>query len=328
MNSVSRLNPAITYNAHLTRLTPQNAPSIVSQYDLVLDCTDHPTSRYLISDTCVLLRKPLVSASALQTSGQLIALNSPPGRGPCYRCVFPRPPPPDSVVGCGEGGVLGPVVGAMGVLQALEAVKLVVSGGLEEKEDDDGPREEEGERAPTMMLLFSALGDVPFRSVRMRGRRKDCFACAEEGGLTLEEMQSSMDYVQFCGVSQPVQLLPPEERVSVAEFHEMSRQNVEHVLLDVREKEHFDLCSIDGSINIPISRFTSHRGEGPPDWISARVTTDVPIYVVCRVGNDSQIAAQKLKDMGLGRDGKRFIGDIKGGLKAWKDSVDPTLPMV
>ena len=218
----------------------------------------------------------------------------------------------------------------MGVLQALEAVRLVVSGGLEEDEEDrdDNPREEKEERAPTMMLLFSAVGDVPFRSVRMRGRRKDCFACADEGGLTLEEMQSSMDYVQFCGVSQPVQLLPPEERVSAAAFHEMSRQNAEYVLLDVREKEHFDLCSIDGSINIPISRFTSHRDEEPADWIPTRVTDVVPIYVVCRVGNDSQIAAQKLKDMGLGRDGKRFIGDIKGGLKAWKDAVDPTLPMV
>ena len=103
----------------------------------MLDCTDHPTSRYLVSDACVLLRRPLVSASAFQTSGQLVALNSPPGRGPCYRCVFPRPPPPESVVGCGEGGIVGPVVGVMGVLQALEAIRIISSGGLEQEDEEE-----------------------------------------------------------------------------------------------------------------------------------------------------------------------------------------------
>lgn len=311
---LKELNPSITYHAHQTHLTTHNAQDIVSCYDFVLDCTDHPTSRYLISDICVLLSKPLVSASAFQASGQLIILNNPPGEGPCYRCVFPKPSPPESVVGCGEGGILGPVVGVMGVLQALEAIKLITRG--------------EERKGPPMMLLFSAMGDTPFRSVKMRSKRKGCFACSDEAGLTLEAMQSSMDYVQFCGVSTPVSLLQPGERITAVEYDRVSRQSEEHVLLDVREKEHFGLCNLEGSINIPISRFMSHRGTDAevPDWIPADIPPTAPMYVVCRVGNDSQIAAQKLKEMGLGRDGERFIGDIRGGLRAWKDAIDPSIP--
>ncbi|GFP57859.1 adenylyltransferase and sulfurtransferase uba4 [Trichoderma asperellum] len=322
------LNPTITYNAHATHLTPLNAEEIVSQYDLVLDCTDHPTSRYLISDICVLLSKPLISASAFQTSGQLIVLNNPPGKGPCYRCVFPKPPPPESVVGCGEGGIIGPVVGTMGVLQALEAIKLIVRGDHLQRSEANGQGEEVKQVG---LLLFSAMGDVPFRTVRMRGKKKGCFACSGDGtALTLNELKTSMDYVQFCGVNQPVKLLQPEERISVAEYERISQQHKNHLLLDVREKEHFGVCNIKGSINVPISRFTAHRGQGSDlsDLIPGDVSPDAPIYIVCRVGNDSQIAAKKLKDLGVDRNGERFIGDIFGGLKAWKETIDPSLPFI
>ncbi|OAA55732.1 Molybdenum cofactor biosynthesis, MoeB [Cordyceps fumosorosea ARSEF 2679] len=328
---LKELNPTITYRAHPTHLTPQNAASIISQYDLVLDCTDHPTSRYLISDACVLLRKPLVSASAFQASGQLLRLNHPVARGPCYRCVFPRPPPPESVVGCGEGGVVGPVVGAVGVLQALDAIKLITQGGLEEAAAD-APQQQ------ASMLIFSAMADTMFRTVRLRGRREDCFACsAREDALTLEQMQSSLDYVQFCGVAAPVRLLRPAERVPAAEYARIAadRAASPHLLIDVREKEHFGLSSIPGSVNVPISRFMRPRGaaaededEAPPDWIPADLPHSAPIYVVCRVGNDSQVAAQKLKELGLDRNGERFVGDIDGGLRAWRNDVDPTLPFI
>ncbi|RKL36519.1 Adenylyltransferase and sulfurtransferase uba4 [Fusarium oxysporum] len=286
---------------------------------VVLDCTDHPTSRYLISDICVILSKPLVSASAFQTSGQLIVLNNPPGKGPCYRCVFPTPPPPDSVVGCGEGGIIGPIVGTMGILQALEAIKLISRGDLETH----------GEAKTPMLLLFSGMADTPFRSVRMRGRRKTCLACGDENRLTLDELKNSMDYVQFCGVKQPVQLLKPDERVTAKEYDELSKlENKDMLLVDVREKEHFDLCNISGSVNIPISRFMSARGEATPEGWPSDLPHSTPIYVVCRVGNDSQIAAQKLKDLGLGNNGERFIGDILGGIKSWKDTVDPSVPFI
>ncbi|KAH7312464.1 hypothetical protein B0I35DRAFT_452387 [Stachybotrys elegans] len=313
------LNPCVSYNAYETHLTTDNARSIVSEYDLVLDCTDHPTSRYLISDICVLLGKPLVSASAFQTSGQLIILNSPPGKGPCYRCVFPKPPPPDTVVSCGQGGILGPIVGTMGVLQALEAIKLIARGGLEEKED--------AVAQTPMLLLFSGMADTPFRSVRMRGKRKDCFACAETGGLTLVQLESSMDYVQFCGISEDVAVLQPEERITAEEYNKLTKDGSKHTLLDVREKEHFSLCNLEGSLNIPFSRIIGHR-EGEPDWVPADIHPDTPIYLICARGNDSQIAAKKLKDRGLDRSGQRFIGDVKGGLQAYKTSVDPSMPFL
>lgn len=254
-------------------------------------------------------------------------LNSPPGKGPCYRCVFPKPPPPESVVGCGEGGVIGPVVGTMGVLQALEAIKLIVRGG--HLKTSEGGEDEDVKQVG--LLLFSAMDPVPFRTVRMKGKRKGCFACSGDGtALTLNELKTSMDYVQFCGVNQPIKLLQPEERISATEYERISQERKSHLLLDVREKEHFGVCSIKGSINVPISRFTAHRGQEPDlsDLIPGDVPRDAPIYIVCRVGNDSQIAARKLKDWGVDRNGERFVGDILGGLKAWKETVDPSLPFI
>lgn len=330
----------VDYQQHNHVLSPSNAAAIVSQYDLVLDCTDNPATRYLVSDICVLLGKPIVSASAFQTSGQLIVLNRPPGAGPCYRCVFPRPPPPETVVGCGEGGILGPVVGTMGVLQALEAVKLIARGGVSRtgtRAESASEREETGtvdkpgqQLEQHTMLLFSATGDGPspsFRSARMRGKRPDCFACSPHGSLTLQHLQQSMDYQQFCGVAVPVSLLPPEHRISVQDYQRVRAAHQGHLLLDVREKEHFSLGSIPGAVNAPMSRF--NRGQGiPDDVLPADAQLDAPIYLVCRVGNDSQIVAQKLKDSGLDQGGKRFIGDIRGGVKAWKDAVDATMPFI
>jgi adenylyltransferase/sulfurtransferase len=307
----------VEYIAHPHHLTPQNAATIVTNYDIVLDCTDHPTSRYLISDICVLLHKPLISASALRTDGQLIILNSPPlpqgnpDGGPCYRCIFPKPPPVDSVMSCGDGGILGPVVGVMGVLQALETVKYIVGGRGE----------------GNSMLLFSARGATGFRSLKMRRRNGTCFACSAESKLTLEGLKE-MDYTLFCGLSAPVNLLRPEERVEAREYEEL--RGKEHLLVDVREKIQFDICSLEGSINVPFSTF---QGSGPVlkdgeqlAWLDEKVPSDTPIYVVCRLGNDSQIVAKKLKELGLDRNGNREIKDIKGGLKAWRDQVDSSWP--
>ncbi|KAF2964323.1 hypothetical protein GQX73_g9245 [Xylaria multiplex] len=329
------LNPEVRYVGYGEHLTPQNAQDVVSAYDVVLDCTDHPTSRYLISDICVLLGKPLVSASALRTDGQLIVLNNPPATqgsadgGPCYRCVFPKPPPADSVVSCGEGGILGPVVGVMGVLQALESIKLLAAGTG--KENYQGP----GEPLTPSLLLFSAYSPTPFRSIKMRGRRSNCFACSASSMLTLKELKTgSLDYVQFCGVTTPINILQPGERVSATDYKSILASGINRgsLLLDVREKEHFDIAKIPGAINIPFSTFqtksrsTSNGYSAHLEWLPEDVSSDTPIYVVCRVGNDSQLVAKKLKDLGLDRHGERFIGDIKGGMKAWKLEVNQTMP--
>ncbi|KAB5551181.1 molybdenum cofactor synthesis protein [Coniochaeta sp. 2T2.1] len=331
------LNPLVEYKLYEEHLTPQNAQDIVSQYDLVLDCTDNPATRYLISDICVLLGKPLVSASALRTDGQLIVLNCPPAPqgakgGPCYRCVFPRPPPAASILSCGEGGVLGPAVGTMGVLQAGEAIKIIVRG---HHVQGDFPSES---IPPPSLLLFSTplSGPPSLRTVRMRSRRTDCFACSASSNLTLENMSdgSVMDYVQFCGgAPSPDTTLLADERISASEYAtRLAGVSKDHFLLDVREPEHFAIASLDGAVNVPFSKWehaTKVSEDGVairPDWFPPTLPEDAPIYVVCRVGNDSQLATRRLKDMGLDCDGKRFIGDIRGGMRAWKEEVDKTMP--
>ncbi|KAH7364118.1 molybdenum cofactor synthesis protein-like protein [Rhexocercosporidium sp. MPI-PUGE-AT-0058] len=331
------LNPNPTYIPHPTHLTPQNSSSIVSQYDLLLDCTDHPTSRYLISDISVLLSKPLVSASALRTDGQLIVLNSPPlppgneAGGPCYRCVFPKPPPAESVVSCGDGGILGPVVGVMGVLQALEAIKLIVGGKLKaEPRSQAQPQsksDSESEQptnpavpAAASMLLFSATSTPAFRSVRLRSRRPKCFACSSSASLTLESLMSgSLDYVLFCGVTTPINILTPEERIEATQYRDIRAAKKEHLLVDVREKVQFNICHLEGSVNVPFSSLQGNRGlaiEGErPAWMPGHFPDGAPIYVLCRLGNDSQVVARRLKESGLG-----------GGLKAWREKVDGSWP--
>ncbi|RDL40041.1 uncharacterized protein BP5553_00020 [Venustampulla echinocandica] len=322
------LNSQIKYTAHATHLTPENAAEIVSSYDLVLDCTDHPTSRYLISDTCVLLQKPLVSASALKTEGQLIVLNCPPlpsgdeKGGPCYRCVFPKPPPAESVVSCGDGGIIGPVVGVMGVMQALEAIKVITEGRL-------GGDLMRAEQRSNTMLLFAANGNPQFRSLKMRGRNPKCLACSANAAMTLETLKA-MDYAFFCGVAAPVSILGPEMRIEAREYEGMRLEGRQHLLVDVRDKVQFDICSIDGSLNVPFSTFQGNRalvqaGECP-SWLSMTLSPDAPIYVVCRLGNDSQVVAKKLQDSGLDKNGTREIRDIKGGLRAWKQQVDSSWP--
>lgn len=344
MLTFRRLNPLVAYVSHAEHLTPTNAEEIVSQYDLVLDCTDHPTSRYLISDICVLLHKPLVSASALRTDGQLIVLNTPPTpqgsvlatSPPCYRCVFPKPPPPEAVVSCGEGGILGPIVGVMGVLQALEAIK-VISAGLHVP---SGIESSGASMAAPTLLLFSGatLGAPSFRSVKMRFRRKDCFACGHDGesNLTLDTLRSgSLDYLAFCGgMSAPIKVLSADQRISANDFRErlQALDPSKYLLLDVREKELFDIAHIDGAINVPYSRIQSSARRQPegalPEWMPEELGGDVQIYVICRVSNDSQMVARQLIELGLARGGERWIGDIEGGMRDWKNWVDPTLPFL
>ena len=328
---VKSLNPLVEYVPHPTRLTPENAVELVGAYDVVLDCTDTPASRYLISDTCVILKKPLVSASALRTEGQLMVLNQPPRPagyhegGPCYRCVFPKPPPAETVVSCGDGGILGPVVGVMGVLQALEAIKLITSAETSES------------TASPTLLLFSAYSTPQFRSIRLRRRKANCAACSATATVTKESLLSgSMDYVQFCGIADPVNLLAPDERITATEY--AMKRGKQGVLIDVREKVQFDLCSLEGSMNIPFSEVValnqepSQEVEEPTKSMKRLKTvlenqeSGIPIYVICRLGNDSQVAVKRLKQLGLGSNETRWVGDVKGGLRSWREEVDPEFP--
>ncbi|KAL2004651.1 hypothetical protein VTN00DRAFT_3179 [Thermoascus crustaceus] len=345
---LKELNPHPKYVAHRAHLTPQDAPEIFKDYDLILDCTDNPATRYLISDTAVLLGKPLVSASALRTEGQLMVLNNPPrppgdkSGGPCYRCVFPKPPPADSVVSCADGGILGPVVGTMGVLQALEAIKVITT------QQNDNSANSNVSLDPPFLHIFSAYSTPLFRTIRLRSRRPNCAACSANATVSLESLRSgSTDYVLLCGSTTPTALLSPNERITPEEYQKKHAEPVSpskrHTVIDVREKVQFDICSLENSINIPISKIissapprpqeeaTTHPQAQPPmpAWLPPDIASPEskdPIYVVCRLGNDSQVAVKRLKELGLDRGGERFIGDIRGGFRAWREEVDPDWP--
>ncbi|KAL1612816.1 hypothetical protein SLS60_001045 [Paraconiothyrium brasiliense] len=347
MIALHSLNPNVEIVPHHRRLTPETAISTFQPYDLVLDCTDTPASRYLISDTCVLLGKPLVSASALRTDGQLMVLNYPPrppgdtAGGPCYRCVFPKPPPPESVVSCGDGGILGPVVGTMGILQALETIKVLTKGPSALSNGSASPD-------PPSLLIFSAYANPMFRTIRLRTRKPKCAVCSTHATITPEALNSgSLDYVQFCGTINPIDALSSNERIS-AENYAKIRLDVNpftgleptkdsHILVDVREKVQFELCSLEGSVNVPFSTISStptgdRNGTVTETglevgWVSElRQHADKPIFVVCRLGNDSQITVKKMKELGLDNGGQRWIGDIRGGLRAWRHNVDTEFP--
>jgi len=234
---------------------------------------------------------------------------------------------------CGEGGILGPVVGVMGMLQALEAIKLITSGGHSLSTDPIVA-------PPPSLLIFSASSPQPFRTVRLRSRRKNCAACSSTASINLESLTSgSLDYVQFCGVVTPVNILSSGERITATEYAQ-TRHNP-GILIDVREKVQFDICNLPSSINIPYSEIASWNHDiavdeksqnGPIGLRQLRTSLQdmpshaAPITVICRLGNDSQLAVQKLKTLKLADGGRRRIVDVKGGWRAWREEVDIEWP--
>jgi adenylyltransferase/sulfurtransferase len=301
-------------------LTPESAVPLAQPYDLILDCTDRPTTRYLASDTAVVLQKPLITAAALRAEGQLMVLNHPAlpqgdsAGAPCYRCVFPRAPAPESLLSCGDAGVLGPVVGVMGVLMAVEAIRLLAVRPRKQ--------EEEQHHSPPSLHLFTPLTHTPFRTIRLRPRRRpSCPACSPSATITASSLLAgTYSYTAFCGLPSTTTLLAPSERVSALEYSSHQKQE-QHVLIDTREPAHFDVHSLPGSINVPISLFRSGR-----DAFPVLPPAPAPIYVICQRGNDSQVAVRALKAAGLDDGGRRFIGDIRGGLRAWREEVDAGWP--
>lgn len=325
-------------------------------YDLILDCTDRPSTRYLVSDAAVLAGKPVVTASALRTEGQLMVLNNPPRShnnpgGFCYRCVFPRPPPAERVLSCGDGGILGPVVGVMGVLMAMEALKILVP--LPQEDDSQHPAKTSQDPVAPSLLLYSAYSNPPFRSIKLRGKRKRCPSCSDTATITEESFKSaSSDYAAFCAsTSLAAPLTSDTNRISAEEYSKVrdDATSTPHILVDVREKVQFDICHLKGSINIPYSDI-SRDPEASIDTLDDRlllnnnnssnnnpgtgtVDNDAAVapslYLICRYGNDSQLAATALTNLPRFKqpDAKYdFKADIAGGLRAWRMSVDPGFP--
>ncbi|XP_076959694.1 adenylyltransferase and sulfurtransferase MOCS3-like [Bidens hawaiensis] len=308
------INSTIEIVEHKEALRTSNALEIVSKYDIVIDATDNAPSRYLISDCCVLLGKPLVSGAALGLEGQLAVYNY--NGCPCYRCLFPTPPPTTACQRCSDSGVLRLhfIPGVIGCLQALEAIKLASLVG---------------EPLSGRMLLFDALS-ARIRIVKIRGRSLQCEACGESP-MTREQFQQ-FDYEKFTQSPLTVaplklKLLTPDSRISSKEYDEVIKKGSPHVLIDVRPSHHYKIISLPKSINIPLANLESRLPEVTSELKFVQESNgtvdglDAGLYVVCRRGNDSQRAVQLLHNKGF-----TFAKDIVGGLEAWARDVDQKFP--
>lgn len=219
----------------------------------------------------------------------------------------------------------------MGVMQALDTIRVITSMS-------ENTTPSTGAIVPSLHL-FSAYSTPPFRTIRLRPRRQNCAVCGTEPSIFIKSLKNgSMDYVQFCGSLNTVSSLMPNERLSARDYKiwlDSHSNNDKGILLDVRERIQYDICALPGSVCVPISEVlrSSRSSEATngelPAWVpSSIINTDTatPIHVVCRQGNDSQTAVKILKQLGLGQGGKRFIGDIQGGLDSWRRDVDPQFP--
>jgi len=285
---LSDLNPEVEFVLHETRLTSENALDIIKGYDIVVDGTDNFPTRYLVNDACVLTGVPYVYGSIFRFEGQVTVFAAPDA--PCYRCLYPSPPPPGLVPSCAEGGVLGVLPGIVGAIQANEAIKLILGAGVS---------------LSGRLLLFDAL-KMSFRELKLR-RNPDCPACGSNP--TIHEL---IDYDAFCGVrgeEESTQMAVPEIGAKDLKRRMDAGENV--FVLDVREAHEYRICNIGGTL-IPLGELAARVHE----LDSAR-----DIVVHCRTGVRSAQAVEFLRDAGFDR-----VWNLKGGIHAWSDEVDTTVP--
>ncbi|XP_074659274.1 adenylyltransferase and sulfurtransferase MOCS3-like [Tubulanus polymorphus] len=306
-NACKKLNSDVQYIPYHIQLSSLNALDIIRQYDIVVDATDNVATRYLLNDACVLAKKPLVSGSALRFEGQLTVYNY--DDGPCYRCLYPTPPPPETVTNCSDGGVIGAVPGVIGCLQALEVIKIAANTGTSYSQ---------------RLLLFDGL-DGSFRTIKLRLKQKTCVVCGDRPSI-----KQLIDYEQFCGASASdkakcVRLLHSDERITVKEFKQIRDEKRPHILIDVRYPVELDICQLDGHINIPIDKIAGEQElSNLEEQILSFGDDYVSVFVLCKQGNDSQRAVHILKDKL--RATPAVFKDIRGGLLAWAESIDPAFP--
>jgi adenylyltransferase/sulfurtransferase len=289
-DTLQEINPSVEIETFETRLSSDNALDIFREYDIVADGTDNFPTRYLVNDACVLLGKPNVYASIFRFEGQASIFYAE--QGPCYRCLYPEPPPPGLVPSCAEGGVLGVLPGIMGCIQAMETIKLILG---------------RGDSLIGRLLLFDALG-MKFRELKLR-KNPDCPICGTNRTIT-----KLIDYEQFCGIRgeehMPVQTGIPE--ITPAEVKEKMDAHEPFVLIDVREPHEYQICRIPGSKLIPLGEVPKRMNE---------LDSADEIVVHCKSGMRSAKAVDLLMKSGFLK-----IHNLKGGILAWSDQVDPSVP--
>jgi adenylyltransferase/sulfurtransferase len=284
---LTALNPHVAIETHATALDSGNALQILANYDVVVDGTDNFETRYLTNDACYLLKKPNVYGSIFRFEGQASVFW--PDRGPCYRCLYPEPPPPGLVPSCAEGGVLGILPGVVGGIQATEALKILL--GI-------------GEPLVGRLLLYDALA-MSFDELKLR-RDPKCPLCGENP--TIRELQ---DYVAFCGVGRGEETEAVEE-ISAGELKRRMDEGVALEVIDVRDPHEWEICRIPGTRLVPLGTLGEHLHE----FDSSKT------YVMhCKSGVRSAKAIAQLRRAGF----KRLL-NLRGGVLAWSREVDPSVP--
>jgi adenylyltransferase/sulfurtransferase len=286
------INPEVQIDLYETRLSSANALSILKPYDIVIDGTDNFPTRYLVNDACVLLKKPNVYGSIFRFDGQASVFYPP--QGPCYRCLYPEPPPPGEVPSCAEGGVLGILPGLIGCIQATEGVKLILGKG-----------------SPLIgrLLLYDAL-TMKFQEFKVR-RNPQCPMCGDKPTIT-----QLIDYEQFCGIRGQEAAAPPtaasDWEITVEELKKRLDRNDKLFILDVRNPEEFQICRIPGSMLLPLPELPQRFKELDPDQ---------EMVIHCKSGMRSLKATNFLRQQGF-----RNVKNLKGGILAWADRIDPSVP--
>jgi len=282
------VNPHIEIVPHPVRLTSENALDLFADYDLVVDGTDNFPTRYLVNDACVLSGKPYVYGSIFRFEGQVSVFAAKDG--PCYRCLFREPPPPGLVPSCGEAGVLGVLPGVIGSLQALEAIKWILGVG---------------DSLVGRLVLFDALA-LRFREVRIR-RNPDCPVCGDRPTVT-----ELIDYEAFCGLK-PASGAESLPEITPAELKERLDRGDALTIVDVREPHEWEIANLEpyGARLIPMREIEARLGE---------LDRDAEIVLHCKTGGRSAIVLRQLREAGYTR-----LWNLKGGILAWADEVDPSL---
>jgi len=289
--TISDINPHVNLVTYEEMFTSENALEIAKDYDIIIDGTDNFPTRYLTNDVCVLLGKPNVYGSIFRFEGQASVFWAE--HGPCYRCLYPEPPPPGMVPSCAEGGVLGVLPGIVGCIQAAEAIKLILGVGN-----------------PLIgrLLTFNAL-KMQFRELRLR-RDPECPICGENRTIT-----ELIDYEQFCGIrgeEAPAEEVGLNEEITVLELKARMDAGEKPLVIDVREPYEYAIARIPGTKLIPLGQIEERSGELDPES---------EIILQCRSGKRSADALNRLKAKGF-----KNLKNLVGGVLAWSDEVDPSVP--
>ncbi|HMA33923.1 MAG TPA: molybdopterin-synthase adenylyltransferase MoeB [Chloroflexia bacterium] len=284
---ILEVNPGVQVDLYDTALSSENALAIFQPYDVVVDGTDNFPTRYLVNDACVLLGKPNVYGSIFRFEGQASVFWA--AEGPCYRCLYPEPPPPGLVPSCAEGGVLGVLPGIIGVIQATETVKLLL--GI-------------GETLVGRLLLYDAL-KMKFREMKLQ-KDPACPVCGANPTVT-----TLIDYQEFCGI-RPHTAADDAWDITATELKGRLDAGAPLFLLDVREPHEWEIGHLEGATLIPVGQVQARAGE---------LSTADEIVVYCKAGTRSARAVQELRSLGF-----RKLKNLKGGINAWSEDVDPRIP--